>query len=143
EAHAARALLLVHIHAARVIQRQWRRYRQKIEDERRRRALMVISRIFAGYVHRRRVIAQHRAGNTIRQFFKDVHDVSKLMRIVKKYRFEVVKAQTFSRSWLAIHRARLHALSLYWDTFEPKWWAQRKASSGPGFAASAAVALGL
>ena len=54
----------------------------------------------------------------IRTFFKEVHDTSKLMKIVKKYRYAVIKAQSLVRSFVAVQNARMLALLKYSDKFE-------------------------
>jgi hypothetical protein len=43
--------------------------------------------VFHIYVGRRKNQIKHKSADMIRQFFKEVHDVSKLMKVVKKYRF--------------------------------------------------------
>ncbi|KAJ3054894.1 hypothetical protein HK097_000470 [Rhizophlyctis rosea] len=133
ELHARKRNNMIINHAARVIQKAYRRYKQKEYEEKQRRALMQIAGAFKIYVHRRRQRAKHNASNTIRQFFKEVHDVSKLMKIVKKYRFSVVKAQGYVRSFHIIRDAQVQVISMAWSKAESEWWANRK-RGGAAFA---------
>lgn len=43
--------------------------------------------VFQKYVIRWRLQVKHEAADVIRTFFKEVHDTSKLMKVVKKYRY--------------------------------------------------------
>ncbi|KAJ3285562.1 hypothetical protein HDU79_007243 [Rhizoclosmatium sp. JEL0117] len=119
-------------HAARVIQRKWRVHNLRQQELRKQHALAKIAVVFHDYLIRRRIVAKYRAADTIRQFFKDVHDVSKLMKVVQKYRFSVVLAQRLSKSFLAIRHAQIEVLCKYWDKLEGTWWGQRKLHGGAG-----------
>ncbi|KAJ3152532.1 hypothetical protein HDU89_001223 [Geranomyces variabilis] len=121
-----RALNLLRLHAARVIQRAYRKHLRRREEARRMQALAKISVVFRRYVARRRENQKHLASDAIRQFFRDVYDVSRLMKVVKKYRFSVVKAQGYVLHWHEMRNAQLRVLSKYWDKLEPLWWNQRK-----------------
>ncbi|TPX60659.1 hypothetical protein PhCBS80983_g01619 [Powellomyces hirtus] len=132
-----RAQALVRLHAARVIQRVYRTHMRRREEARKLQALAKISVVFRRYVARRRESQKHMASDAIRQFFRDVYDVSRLMKIVKKYRFSVVKAQTYVLSWSEIRNCQIKVLSKYWDKLEPLWWNARK-----GGAAAASLKKG-
>ena len=92
-------------HAARVIQKGWRTYTEKLLAQRKAEALTKISgyeksmaikvkfvvnffncRVFKVYVKKRREDIKNNSADIIMQFFKKVHDVSKLMKVVKQYR---------------------------------------------------------
>ncbi|KAJ3187575.1 hypothetical protein HK101_009354 [Irineochytrium annulatum] len=116
-------------HAATVIQKGWRDYSTRKLEYRKRQAMEIIAKVFSTYVRKRRIILKNKAADIIRQFFKEVHDVSKLMKIVKKYRFSVIKAQILSRSFLAVRNAQVTVICKLWDKLENGWWAQRKLHS--------------
>lgn len=48
------------------------------------------------------------------------------MKIVKKYRYSVVRCQNIARNWLEIRKMRILCISKFWDKCTPAWWAQRK-----------------
>ncbi|KAJ3107147.1 hypothetical protein HDU97_004840 [Phlyctochytrium planicorne] len=115
--------------AARTIQKCWRRYKERLLEEKKRQAFGKIAKVFTKYVHRRRLAIKNRCADKVRQFFKEVHDVAKLLKIVKKYRFSVVKAQQMCKSFLEIRKAQVTLLCKYWDKHENGWWSQRKHNS--------------
>ncbi|KAJ3067271.1 hypothetical protein HDU98_009535 [Podochytrium sp. JEL0797] len=117
-------------HAARIIQRAYRSYMFKKREQRKRDALRTISTVFHFYVLQRRMEAKYLAADKIRQFFKEVFDVSKLMKVVQKYRFSVLMAQRYVKSHLAIRSAQVTVLCKYWDKHESEWLAQRKMHGG-------------
>ncbi|KAJ3249422.1 hypothetical protein HDU78_003208 [Chytriomyces hyalinus] len=117
-------------HSARVIQKHWRKYAHRKAELRKQEALEKIGQVFHFYILRRRMEAKYLAADKIRQFFKDVHDVSKLMKVVQKYRFSVIGAQRIVRRKLEIRNAQVAVLLKYWDKLEPTWWAQRKMHGG-------------
>ncbi|KAJ3027296.1 UNVERIFIED_CONTAM: hypothetical protein HDU68_004083 [Siphonaria sp. JEL0065] len=119
-------------HAARVIQKRWSIYIRKCHELRKQQALVTIAVVFHYYVLKRRMIAKYLAADKIRQFFKEVHDVSKLMKVVQKYRFSVVLAQRLSKGFLAVRRAQVIVLFKYWEKLESAWWTQRKLHGGAG-----------
>ncbi|KAI8843633.1 hypothetical protein BC829DRAFT_400771 [Chytridium lagenaria] len=119
--------------AVRTIQRCWRNYKARIFEEKKIMAFGKIAKVFHIYVHRRRQMLKNKAADKIRQFFKEVHDVSKLLKIVKKYRFSVVKAQMLTRHFLEIRRAQVTLLCRYWDKHENGWWVQRKHGNADKF----------
>ncbi|KAI8823134.1 uncharacterized protein EV422DRAFT_393206 [Fimicolochytrium jonesii] len=121
-----RAINYLHGHLARLIQRTWRRYIRKKQEADKITALAKIAVVFRKYVARRRELQRHLAADTIRQFLRDVYDVSRLMKVVKKYRFSVVKAQNIVLAWHAIRNAQVDVVCKYWDKLEPAWWNQRK-----------------
>lgn len=51
------------------------------------------------------------------------------MKIVKKYRYAVIKAQTFVKSFLAIQHARFIVIVKYADSLESQWKATQKKAS--------------
>ncbi|KAJ3129291.1 hypothetical protein HK098_001989 [Nowakowskiella sp. JEL0407] len=147
EVHSKKQIYMKQNRSSFVIQKAWKRYKLVTYQEKVKWALAKISRVFRNYVYRRREQKKHESSNTIRQFFRDVHDVSKLMKIVKKYRFSgnfslpfsktkplmtnvssslVIKAQTYLRTFLEIRDAQIQVIIKYWDKVEPLWWAQRK-----------------
>ena len=50
------------------------------------------------------------------------------MKIVKKYRYAVIKAQSFVRSFLAVQHARSKVILKYADSLEIQWKVMRKKS---------------
>ncbi|KAI9145659.1 hypothetical protein BKA69DRAFT_453578 [Paraphysoderma sedebokerense] len=112
--------------AAKLIQRVWRKHHAILLEKRRRWALKIISRLFFRFVRKRREQKKHWAANVIRGFFKEIHDVSKLMKIIKKYRFSVVTAQRHARQFLEVRQCQLLLLMLQWDSLESTWWAQHR-----------------
>ncbi|KND04923.1 uncharacterized protein SPPG_00614 [Spizellomyces punctatus DAOM BR117] len=137
-----RAELLVKVHAARVIQKAYRKYKQAQYERNKRLALAKIAVVFHKFIRRRREVQKHRASNTIRQFFRDVYDVSRLMKVVKKYRFSVVKAQHYVIGWHAIRNAQVDVICKYWEKLEPLWWSLRKVHGGGGTPLAGARKLG-
>ncbi|KAI8815146.1 hypothetical protein BJ742DRAFT_765539 [Cladochytrium replicatum] len=129
DSHTKRMAYLRQYRACVVIQRAWRKYKEAVYKERVRTALEKISKIFHVYVRKRREGSRHKSSNIIRQFFRDIHDVSKLMKIVKKYRFSVIKAQKYCRNWSEVRNGQIQILCRYWDKVEPMWWANRKGGS--------------
>jgi hypothetical protein len=71
-----------------------------------------------------------KAADVILSFFQEVYDVSKLMKIVKKYRYSVIKAQAYVRSFLVIRNAQVKVIAKYWDKLETLWWAQKGKDTG-------------
>ncbi|KAI9206882.1 uncharacterized protein BJ171DRAFT_641684 [Polychytrium aggregatum] len=128
QTHKRTAASQLQNHAARVIQRAYRKYKRAAAEERQRAALQTIQRVFHSYVQRRREVIKNNAANLIRTFFKEVYDTSKLMKVVKKYRFSVIRAQRYARSYITILRAELELCVMQWDHFEAQWWTQRKGS---------------
>lgn len=71
-------------HAAKIIQRVYRAHVHRLQQERVKRALSLISIAFKPFIKLRREKMKNLAADKIRQFFIDVHDVSKLIKVVKK-----------------------------------------------------------
>lgn len=86
----------------------------------------LIFSVFHDYVERRRLKIKQQAADTIRQFFQDVHEVSKLMKIIKKYRYNVIRCQNIVRTWLEIRRMRIMCVTRYWDKCTSMWWETRR-----------------
>jgi hypothetical protein len=61
----------------------------------------------------------------IHSFFKEVYDVSKLLKIVKKYRLSVIKAQRYVKGFLKVRECRVQTNVKHWDNMESVWWSQR------------------
>ncbi|KAI8911662.1 hypothetical protein EDD86DRAFT_245929 [Gorgonomyces haynaldii] len=111
--------------AAVTIQRSYRAHLKRKEEAQRRTALRAISQLMSITLPRWRAKRKTRASNVIMSFFREVYDVSKLMKIVKKYRWSVIKAQGYVRRFLGVRHAQVQAVGLYWDKLEPLWWAQK------------------
>ncbi|KAJ3221924.1 hypothetical protein HK099_002957 [Clydaea vesicula] len=124
--HQEREISLLETHSAIIIQKAWKKYKAAIQYEKVKTSLAIISRVFHKYIIYRREEEKHKASNLIRQFFRDVHDVSKLMKIVKKYRFSVVKAQQISRAFLNARNMRTLCICKHWESLVPQWWNLRK-----------------
>ncbi|KAJ3375026.1 hypothetical protein GGF31_005748 [Allomyces arbusculus] len=127
--HAAFLVFKRQSWAARRIQRAWRRYRQLQHQRRERWAMRVLSRAFGKFVVKIRERRREQAANTIRDFLKEVHDVGKLLKIIKKFRFAVIQAQRISRGYLAVRTAQLQLLVLQWERFEADQMNQSRASA--------------
>ncbi|KAI9357594.1 hypothetical protein DFJ73DRAFT_820339 [Zopfochytrium polystomum] len=139
EAQEAKAHLRLINHAARVIQKGWRQYRDRKLEEAKQQSLATIASVFVPFVRHRRSRMKHNSADTIRQFFKEVHDTSKLMKVVKKYRFSVIKAQGICRAFLSIRSAQLQLITLLWDRLEHSWWTQRKLAHDKGGGSTASL----
>ncbi|KAI8919592.1 hypothetical protein BC831DRAFT_481117 [Entophlyctis helioformis] len=120
-----RAKRLNQRHAAIVIQRGFRTWRRARIMKQRKMAIRVIGRAFHKFYPSWKDERRREASNTIQSFFKEAYDVSKLLKIVKKYRFSVIKAQNHCKAFLMIRQAQLLALKAYWDKLEGTWWSQR------------------
>ncbi|KAJ3336819.1 septum-promoting GTP-binding protein 1 [Gonapodya sp. JEL0774] len=125
---ARQVILHRHHSAARRIQRAWRHHREVLESELKTRALRVISKVFRNYVGRRRKLQRDEAANIIRQFLRGAHDVSKLMRVIQRYRHLVIRAQRLTRRWGEIVHAQIQLLIMLWDKCEVVWWTARRAT---------------
>ncbi|KAJ3216974.1 hypothetical protein HDU67_008703 [Dinochytrium kinnereticum] len=139
ESHLRKEYDLQQNAAARSIQRCWKNYKRKQYEKKKTLAFSKIAKVFHIYVHRRRQSLKNKSADKIRQFFKEVHDVAKLLKIVKKYRFSVVKAQMMSRNFLEIRRAQVTLLCKYWDKHENGWWAHRKHANTDKMASNASL----
>ncbi|KAL7753532.1 hypothetical protein RI367_001307 [Sorochytrium milnesiophthora] len=104
--------------AARVIQTAWRAYKQRQYEKRKKRAMVVLSRFFAAVMQHRRHAKKVLAANIMLELFREVHDVSKLSKIIKKYRYSVIKAQRLAKSYVQARRAQLQLLVMQWDRTE-------------------------
>ncbi|KAJ3360382.1 hypothetical protein GGF32_008442 [Allomyces javanicus] len=127
--HAAFLVFKRQSWAARRIQKAWRRYRQLQHQRRERWAMRVLSRAFGKFVVKIRERRREQAANTIRDFLKEVHDVGKLLKIIKKFRFAVIQAQRISRGYMAVRAAQLQLLVLQWERFEADQMNQSRASA--------------
>ncbi|KAJ3332667.1 Coiled-coil domain-containing protein 77 [Blyttiomyces sp. JEL0837] len=130
DSHIKRWKYIRYNQAAVLIQRGWKAYSSRLLEEKKRNAMIVIGSAFRVYVHRRREKLKHKSADIVRQFFKEVHDCSKLMKVVKKYRFSVIKAQGMCRAYLNIRNSQVTLICKYWDKLESGWWAQRKLHGG-------------
>jgi hypothetical protein len=74
------------IHAARVIQKAWSTYKLKIEKEREKSALGIISSVIIPFVISFRIKKKNRAADMIAKFVKDAYDTSKLMRLMSYFK---------------------------------------------------------
>ncbi|KAL2914347.1 hypothetical protein HK105_206119 [Polyrhizophydium stewartii] len=129
EENARRLGNLQRYHAALVLQRSYRAWKEAKIQKLRRSALRIISRAFRRFYPKWRQNRIRKSANIIQSFFKEVYDVSKLLKIVKRYRLSVITAQRHSRAFLQIRNAQLNAMSLYWDKLEGLWWSQRNKTS--------------
>jgi DNA-binding transcriptional regulator YhcF (GntR family) len=73
------------------IQRRFRKYYTNKKEAEKRSALLVITRVVRKFLPTWRAQRKARAANVILTFFKEVYDVSKLMKIVKKFRFSGIQ----------------------------------------------------
>nr|KAJ3421817.1 hypothetical protein HK105_002179 [Polyrhizophydium stewartii] len=112
-----------------LLQRSYRAWKEAKIQKLRRSALRIISRAFRRFYPKWRQNRIRKSANIIQSFFKEVYDVSKLLKIVKRYRLSVITAQRHSRAFLQIRNAQLNAMSLYWDKLEGLWWSQRNKTS--------------
>ena len=72
--------------AAIVIQKQWREYRASKMTANAKLSLKTITRFIFPRVIRRRMVKRHEAADIIKQYFLEIHDVSRLMKVVKRFR---------------------------------------------------------
>ncbi|KAI9222378.1 hypothetical protein BC828DRAFT_378584 [Blastocladiella britannica] len=121
QSHVAFLMFRVKSTAARQIQRAWARYKKRREEKLRRHAFHVISRFVVKHIEQRREKRKQQAANTIRDFFKEIHDAGKLLKIIKKFRFSVITAQRISKSYLVIRAAQMRALTIQWERMEPEY----------------------
>ncbi|KAJ3257124.1 hypothetical protein HK103_004952 [Boothiomyces macroporosus] len=123
--HAARMSNLKRNRAAIVIQRWYRKFLYAKVEEMKRKALIVIGKAFKVFYVKWKNARLRLASDIIQSFFQEVYDVSKLMKIVKKYRFSVIKAQRYCKTFLKIRECRIVAISKHWENMEGVWWSQR------------------
>ncbi|KAI9189848.1 hypothetical protein H9P43_001281 [Blastocladiella emersonii ATCC 22665] len=128
ENHVAFLLFKRKSAAARTIQRAWREYKRVMYERRRRWAMRVLGRAARVFVAKLREQRRQAAANTIRDFLKEIHDVGKLLKIIKKFRFAVITAQRIVRRFLAVRAAQLQLLHLQWEKFEPEYYGAQKAT---------------
>jgi hypothetical protein len=107
------------------IQRWYRGILESRQASARKGALMIIARVFSRFYRRWKAERLRNASLVIHSFFKEVYDVSKLLKIVKKYRLSVIKAQRYVKSFLKVREARVLVISKHWDQVESVWWSQR------------------
>jgi hypothetical protein len=79
-----------------------------------------------GYIMSKRDKKKHEAADIIRDFFHEVHDVSKLWKVIKKFRQSVSLAQRVMRKFIQVYFAQVELVLLQWNNVEPVWWGQRK-----------------
>ncbi|KAJ3311080.1 hypothetical protein HDV04_004394 [Boothiomyces sp. JEL0838] len=123
--HATRMSNLKRNRAAIVIQRWYRKFLYAKVEEMKRKALIVIGKAFKVFYVKWKNARLRLASDIIQSFFQEVYDVSKLMKIVKKYRFSVIKAQRYCKTFLKIRECRIVAISKHWENMEGVWWSQR------------------
>ncbi|KAJ3274069.1 hypothetical protein HDV01_003562 [Terramyces sp. JEL0728] len=130
--HQNRMLSLRRNHAAIVIQRWYKNFLYAKIQEMRKKALVVIGKAFRLFYMKWKNARLRLASDNIQSFFQEVYDVSKLMKIVKKYRFSgkvilstVIKAQRYCKTFLKIRESRIVAISKHWENMEAVWWTQR------------------
>ncbi|KAJ3319915.1 hypothetical protein HDV06_005814 [Boothiomyces sp. JEL0866] len=123
--HENRMLNLRRNRAAVDIQRWYRNFLYAKVQEMKRKALIVIGKAFRVFYVKWKNARLKLASDTIQSFFQEVYDVSKLMKIVKKYRFSVIKAQRYCKTFLKIRECRIVAISKHWENMEGVWWSQR------------------
>ena len=82
-------------------------------------ALLVISYHFKKYYQTWKFKRLQKASSIIQTFFKEVNDVSKLLKIVKKYRLSVIKSQKYAVDFLRCRDAKVKVIAKYWDSLEP------------------------
>jgi hypothetical protein len=100
--------------AATMIQRRYRKHCEVKVKENRTQAILVISTKMVTFIKRWRIWRKIKAADFLLSFFKEVYDVSKLMKIVKKFRLCVIKAQQYSRAFLEMKEAQVITLRKYW-----------------------------
>lgn len=129
---------------ASIVQTAWRNhYRQKYEKKK-IRAVDIISKAIMNYLPYHRLKMKHKGANIIRTFFQSSNGVSRLMNVIKRYRFNgnykpklfilmavVITCQRAVRGHLEVRKARIHVLKLQWEQLEPIWWAQRTNNEPP------------
>ena len=84
--HKRKHTLYLRNRAARIIQKKWKKHQAKLREARVRHSLRVIGKVFRVYVARRRERKKLEAADILREFFKEVHDCSRLFKVIKKYR---------------------------------------------------------
>ncbi|ORZ33909.1 hypothetical protein BCR44DRAFT_1437276 [Catenaria anguillulae PL171] len=112
--------------AARRIQRAWRRYKEIQLERRKKWAIKVLGRAMSKFIASIREQRKQQAANTIRVFLKEIHDVGKLLKVIKKYRYAVITAQRVVRGFLSVRMAQLQLLQLQWGKMEVEFWASKQ-----------------
>jgi hypothetical protein len=69
-----------------IIQRAYRKFRDARLQVRKGASIRIIAKAFKKFLPHWRKMRLRCAANLLQAFFKEVYDVSKLMKIVKKYR---------------------------------------------------------
>jgi hypothetical protein len=119
--------------AAIKIQKHWRRYQEKKKKEKTRKAFAVLNRlnlcnfrVFKKYISLRRKLQYHRGADIVRGFFHDLHDVSRLIKVIKRFRFSVIQAQRISKRYVLIFNAQVALILMQWGRLEAFWWSQKQ-----------------
>jgi hypothetical protein len=84
------------LHAAKLIQRWYRKIVNAKLQQRIMKAQVIILRAFKKYYKVWKQERLTRSAVTIHSFFKEVYDVSKLLKIVKKYRLSGISDANYS-----------------------------------------------
>lgn len=108
-------------HAAKVIQRAWRKYNSGVQAAREETAMAILNRSIKSYVVRRKERLIRQDADLLRNFFLDVYNSSRIMHVIQTFRYSVIKAQNFSINWIAVRHSRLILLLKQWNKHEGDW----------------------
>lgn len=74
--------------AAKLIQQEWRRYYNAQFEGKRARSIAIIGRAIVKYLPRFRERMRERAATVLIDFLHEAHSVSRLMKVIKTYRYK-------------------------------------------------------
>ncbi|KAK6091816.1 hypothetical protein MT418_007787 [Batrachochytrium dendrobatidis] len=112
---------LKQLHAAIIIQREYRRYKESRLKQLQKASLRIISRCFKKFYPKWKSARLLKASDVIHSFFKEVYDTSKIKHQILKYRSSVVYVQKYTKSFLQIRQAQLKVIDMYWTQLSNAW----------------------
>jgi hypothetical protein len=115
-----RAVWLRESSAASTIQRFWRVRRGMVVGREWRRKMWVVTIMLRRWVRRWRKERERKAADTIYHFLGDIQDVTNIVSVIKRFRFQVRQSQTHWRLFDGVHTARMTVLRVQFDQVQQK-----------------------
>ena len=110
---------------ARLIQRKWTKTREQEKGRKYRKAIAVVRRMTLHKVVQRLQLKKSDAADKVVNFLGQ-YDNTNFIKVMRNYRFKVIRCQRFWRTFCAITRARCRLLMLKWERVEGEYWKREK-----------------
>ena len=110
---------------AKLIQRKWTKTREQEKGRKYRKAIAVVRRMTLHKVVKRLQLKKSDAANMVVNFLGQ-YDNTNFIKVMRNYRFKVIRCQRFWRTFCAITRARCRLLMLKWERVEGEYWKREK-----------------